>query len=257
MKKSIVFVFLVSFNFSFGQIMMLFEAETPNKQNMSVVAQNWFSGVKSVTGDDNGITMHHKGWASKEVYFVQWFEDMKDMVETMENQESKASKVMEYTQSIASDPNLINEFNSITDPKQSSVWEYVPELSMMDEFMKLPPEERNNMSYRRFSFINTGMNSGGDFEMFRKKGNELDKKRGVNYHVAVFRNVFGGKDADYLTILIDKTRLDYMNNFMDRMEKRRKAKDWETNRNQWDLSKYNTVKTEEVFKNTDFKISSN
>ena len=52
--------------------MMLFEAETPNKQNMSDMAQNWFNAVKSVTGEDNGITMHHKGWASKGVYFVQF-----------------------------------------------------------------------------------------------------------------------------------------------------------------------------------------
>ena len=44
------------------------------------------------------------------------------------------------------------------------------------------------------------MNSGGEFEMFRKKGKELDEKRGVSYHVAVFRNIFGGKDANYLTI---------------------------------------------------------
>ena len=88
-------------------------------------------------------------------------------------------------------------------------------------------KERNNMAYRRFSFINTGMNSGSEFEIFRKKSNELDKKRGVSYHVAVFRNIFGGKDSDYLTILIDKTRMDYMNNFISRMEKRRNSSDWE------------------------------
>tara|TARA_B100001093_G_C26620846_1_gene924545 strand:+ start:38 stop:811 length:774 start_codon:yes stop_codon:yes gene_type:complete len=257
MKKNILLVFLVSFNFSFGQIMMLFEAETHNKQNMSDMAQNWFNAVKSVTGEDNGITMHHKGWASKGVYFVQWFNDMEDMVKTIENQESNTSKVMEYIQSKPSDPNLMKEFNSITDPKQSTVWEYVPELSMMEEFMKLSVKERNNMAYRRFSFINTGMNSGSEFEMFRKKSNELDKKRGVSYHVAVFRNIFGGKDSDYLTILIDKTRMDYMNNFISRMEKRRNSSDWETNRNRWNLSKFNTVKTEEVFKNKKFKISSN
>ena len=51
--------------------MVLFEAETKDKQNMSQIAKNWFSAVKSVTGDDNGITMHHKGWGSKGVYFVQ------------------------------------------------------------------------------------------------------------------------------------------------------------------------------------------
>tara|TARA_B110000977_G_C11038813_1_gene478108 strand:- start:952 stop:1725 length:774 start_codon:yes stop_codon:yes gene_type:complete len=257
MKKSILLIFLVSFNFSFGQIMTLFEAETADKQNMSQIGQDWFSALKSVTGNDNGITMHHKGWGSKGVYVVQWFDDMKDMVETMESQESKASEVMEYLQSKPSDPSILKEFNSITDPKQSSVWEYVPELSTMENFSKLSKEERDQMAYRRFSFINTGMNSGDEFEMFRKKNIKLDKQRGVSFHVAVFKNIFGGKDVDYLTILIDKSRLDYMNNFIDRMEKRRNASDWETNRNRWDLSKFNTVKTEEVLKYMDFKISSN
>ena len=257
MKKSILLIFLVSFNFSFGQIMTLFEAETLDKQNMSQIAQDYFSALKSVTGDDNGITMHHKGWGSKGVYILQWFDDMKDMVETMESQESKAPEVMEYLQSKPSDPSILKQFNSITDPKQSSVWKYVPELSTMENFSKLSKEERDQMTYRRFSFINVGMNSADEFVMHTKKGIELDKQRGVSYHVAVFKNVFGGKDLDYLTILIDKSRIDYMNNFIDRMEKRRNASDWKTNRNRRDLSKFNIVKTEEVIKWTDFKISSN
>ena len=70
MKNLIIFIF-VSINISSAQIMVLFEAETTDKQNMSQIVQNWFSAVKSVTGDDNGITMHHKGWGSKGVYFVQ------------------------------------------------------------------------------------------------------------------------------------------------------------------------------------------
>ena len=74
---------------------------------------------------------------------------MKDMVTTMESQESKTTeKVMEYIQSKPSDPELLKQFNSITDPKQSSVWEYVPELSMMEDFMKLSVQERNKMAYR-------------------------------------------------------------------------------------------------------------
>ena len=48
---------------------------------------------------------------------------------------------MEYIQSKPSDPELLKQFNSITDPKQSSVWEYVPELSMMEDFMKLSVQE--------------------------------------------------------------------------------------------------------------------
>lgn len=70
MKNLIIFIFF-SINISSAQIMVLFEAETTDKQNMSQIAQNWFSAVKSVSGDDNGITMHHKGWGSKGVCFVQ------------------------------------------------------------------------------------------------------------------------------------------------------------------------------------------
>jgi|TARA_B110000977_G_C10873455_1_gene414577 hypothetical protein len=257
MKNPITLILLLAANLSFGQIMMLFEVETPNKDNMESVAENWFGAVKSITGDDNGITMHDKGWASKSVYFVQWYDDLKDMVETMKNQESKSVKVMEYIQSKPSDPELLNVFNSITDPKQSSVWEYVPELSMMDDFFKLSESERDQMQYRRFQYIDVAMNAGQDFEMHRKKANSLSKKIGVKYHIAVFRNVFGGKDSDYLTILIDSNRLDYMKNFTDRMSIRRNSPDWGNNNNPWDLSKFSVIKTEEISKNLAFKILDN
>ena len=256
MKKSILLIFLVSFNFSFGQIMTLFEAETVDKQNMSQIAQDYFSALKSVTGDDNGITMHHKGWGSKGVYILQWFDDMKDMVETMESQESKAPEVMEYLQSKPSDPSILKQFNSITDPKQSSVWKYVPELSTMENFSKLSKEERDQMTYRRFSFINVGMNSADEFVMHTKKGIELDKQREVSYHVAVFKNVFGGKDSNYLSIIIDKNRLEYMSNFTERMRVRRESPDWGKNANPWDLTKYNVIKTDEIFKILKFSTSS-
>ena len=101
------------------------------------------------------------------------------------------------------------------------------------------------------------MNAGQDFEMHRKKANSLSKKIGVKYHIAVFRNVFGGKDSDYLTILIDSNRLDYMKNFTDRMSIRRNSPDWGNNNNPWDLSKFSVIKTEEISKNLAFKILDN
>ena len=55
---------------TFGQIMVLFEAETAYKYNMAKVAQEWFGALKAVSGVDNGVTMHYKGWASTSVYFT-------------------------------------------------------------------------------------------------------------------------------------------------------------------------------------------
>ena len=254
MKKTIL-LSLLCINFSYGQIMVLFEVETPDKNNMTQIAQNWFNAMQAVNGDTNGISMHNKGWNSKGVYFVQWFDDLSDMAETMEKQEKMSEKIIKHLESTPSNPDDLVAFNSISDPKQSSVWEYVPELSMMSDWSKLSQKEKDQMNYRRFSFINTGMNAQNEFEAFRKKGNELDKKRGVNYHMAVFRNIFGGKDSDYLTIIIDKSRIDYMKNFIGRMEKRRNSPGWENNQNPWDLNKYNTIKSEEIYKNVDFKLS--
>ena len=69
MKRVFILSFLLLSNLSFSQVMLLFEVETSNKNNMTTVAENWFGALKEVIGDDNGITMHHKGWSSKTVYF--------------------------------------------------------------------------------------------------------------------------------------------------------------------------------------------
>ncbi|MGB0255860.1 MAG: hypothetical protein ACPHL7_00130 [Flavobacteriaceae bacterium] len=256
MKKISLLLFVLTANFSNGQVMGLFEAETPNKKNMTQIGQNWFGGVKAVLGDANGISMHHKGWGSKGVYFVQWYDDLEDMVKTMKKQEDKSAEIVQKIGEKPGDPNLLKEFNAITDPKEGSVWEYAPELSQMDNWSKLSQEAKNEMGYRRFSFVNVAMNAQGDFEAFRKAANDLDKKIGLKYHIAVFRNIFGGKDADYLTILIDKNRIEYMNNFEERMKKRRAYKGWQDERKPWNLEKFNIIKTEEVYKNMNFKLTS-
>lgn len=256
MRKLLFFSFLLSANLSFCQVMLLFEAETHDKENMAKVAENYFSAVQEVTGDDFAMTMHHKGWSSKSVYFTWWYDDMKDMVEKMERQESMEGKIIEHLTANPSDPELIKKFNSITNAQISSVWEYVPELSLMDDFMSLSKEKRDEMQYRRFQFINVAMNAESAYEDRTKKAYETDKARGVKYHVAVFRNLFGGKDANYLSVIIDENRQEYMKNFLNRMEKRRASEEWGSNNNPWDLKLYNVTKTEEVYKNLNFKVSS-
>ena len=256
MKNLFFLSFLLVSSLSFGQIMVLFEADTPDKNNMAEVAQNWFGAVKAVSGDDNGITMHHKGWASTSVYFTWWYDSLKDMAENIEKQESMNNKVMEYLGANPTDPELVQKFNSITDPRQNSVWEYVPELSQMDDFMALTKEERDQMQYRRFQYINVAMNAEGAYIDHQKKAYAIDEKRGVKYHVAVFKNVFGGKDSNYLSIIIDKNRLEYMSNFTERMRVRRESPDWGKNANPWDLTTYNVLKTDEIIKILKFSTSS-
>ena len=257
MKKILLLTLLLSTSVSFGQIMVLFELETHDKDNMEKVAENYFSAVQAVTGDNIGMTMHHKGWSSKTVYFIIWYNDMKDMAEKMGRQEEMESEIFEKLSSTPLDPEMINTFNAISNPKQSSVWEYVPELSMMEDYMNLPKEERDSFRYRRFQYVNVAMNAGPAYEARSIKAKTMDKERGIKFHLAVFRNIFGTTDANYLNILIDKNRLDYMKNFSDRMTKRRASEDWGKNPNPWDLSLYNVTKMEEVVKNLDFKIQTN
>lgn len=257
MKKLLILAVLFSTTASFGQIMVLFELETHDKENMENVAENYFSAVQAVTGDDLRMSMHHKGWSSKTVYFTLWYDNMRDMLEKMERQEKMEGKIMEKISSTPSDPDMIKMFNSATNPKETSVWEYAPELSMMQDFMSLSNEERDNFQYRRFQYVNVAMNAGSAFEERTKKAQAEDNAIGVKYNIAVFRNVFGARDADYLTILLDRNRQDYMKNFTDRMTKRRASEQWGTNSNPWDLSLYNVVQMEEVYKNLDFKIQGN
>lgn len=100
------------------------------------------------------------------------------------------------------------------------------------------------------------MNAEGTYIDHQKKAYAIDEKRRVKYHVAVFKNVFGGKDSNYLSIIIDKNRLEYMSNFTERMRVRRESPDCGNNDNPWDLTKYNVIKTDEIFKILNFNTSS-
>lgn len=254
MKKLFFFSCLFVAKVSIGQVMVLFETDTTDKENITEVAQNWFGAVQKITGDDNGISMHHKGWSSTTVYFLSWYDSMKEMVEAREKQDKMTPQIEEHLRIKPSTSKPLKKFNLITDPRQASVWEYMPEVSQMDDYLNLSQEERDAMQYRRFQYINVSMNSDDAFIEHQKKQYELDEKRGFNYHIAVFKNIFEGKDSDYLTVIVNKTRMEYMRNFMERMKIRRASPDWDKQLNSWDLTQYHVIKTEEVYKNLDFSL---
>jgi hypothetical protein len=64
------------------------------------------------------------------------------------------------------------------------------------------------------------------YEAWNKKMNALDKKLGISYHFAIFKSVFGAKDADYMVVCIDKSQFDYFRNWEKRTEIREKSAEY-------------------------------
>ena len=64
------------------------------------------------------------------------------------------------------------------------------------------------------------------YEAWNKKMNALVKKLGISYHFAIFKSVFGAKDADYMVVCIDKSQFDYFRNWEKRTEIREKSAEY-------------------------------
>lgn len=71
------------------------------------------------------------------------------------------------------------------------------------------------------------MNANEAFEANRKKIKALDDQMGNTFHLAVFRSVFGKRNADYMVVVIDRSRIAYHENLGKRMKKRQKNDEWQ------------------------------
>ena len=83
---------------------------------------------------------------------------------------------------------------------------------------------------------------GEAFETWWKTVNEIDAKLGINYHMVMLRSVFGGNGADYMIILIDKSRFDYYNNWEDRGKLRQSNEAFGSALSEIDNTKWSLIK---------------
>lgn len=243
MKNTIIKLFLLAVVSVQAQaVMVVSEIETTSADNFSSVVSFWMSAVKTGLEIDDMQTYVFAEPQSKKMQFAQWFESKTAMVDRMELQDANQEKIwgaMQEMEPLAD--GAFEAFNSATNFRESSVWEYMPELSTTPETWEtLSQEERDQFPYNRVQFIDVATNADTAYEQWTKDVNAIDKELGISYHYAVFKSIFGAKDADYMVICIDKSRFEYHNNWKTRMDLRNKNEKFsamisENNNDKWSV----------------------
>ena len=221
MKKIItVLAVIFSLTISGQSVMLMFDIEAKSQSSFKKAADQWFKAVETQVGETPDM-FTYQVQGSRQMRMLQWFDSKQTMVAHMDKMDANESKVEEALSKM--DPMPEEDWTNFvtgTDFKEASVWENIPELSTMDGWNALSEEERLELKYRRVQFFSVDFNQDNAFEEWRKKINKLDKDLGVNFHMVVYRSVFGAKDKDYMVILIDKSRFDYHTNWAERMKTR-------------------------------------
>jgi len=244
MKKLLfLFVTLSMITTNAQGVLVISEIESTDVSAFEVTLNHWISAVKKATVAEDAKMRVHQVDGSRDLMVTRWFDSMKDMVDNMDMEKAKGEEINALLSSMPAPPEgSWDKFISSTDFKGSSVWEFVPGASTLPKSMEgVSQEERDQLLYRRVQYFSVYIMQGDAFEAWWKKANEADAKLGINYHLAMFKSVFGGNDADYMIILIDKSRFDYYNHWEDRMNLRMKSDEYKAMVADMDASKWSVI----------------
>ncbi|MFH6769754.1 hypothetical protein V8G56_13455 [Gaetbulibacter aquiaggeris] len=247
MKKlllTFVTLFLFVFTSHSQMIMVVSEIETTDVSAYEDILNRWMSSLKKVTETESAQMRVHQVDGSRELIATRFYGSLQEMADTRKNEKEKEEQIAEEFRSMPGQlEGSWDQFLSSTDFKNSSVWEFVSEGSTLPRsWESMTQEERDQLLYRRVQYFSVDLMQGDAFEAWWKKASEADAKLGINYHVAMFKSVFGGNDADYMIILIDKTRFDYYNHWEDRMKTRMASEEFKTLMSGSDNSKWSVIK---------------
>ena len=242
MKKLIFTLLVVATTGLNAQIMVVNEIETESPENFSTVVTQWMTAIKTALEMEDTKTYTFSEPGTKKMQFLQFHETLTDMVAYRNKQDENQEKIWNTLQSMDPLPEgTIDTFNDVTSFRESSVWEFMPELSTTPETWSiLSTAEKDEHFYRRIQYVTLKMNQDNAYEDWNKKMNALDKKLGISYHYAIFKSVFGAKDADYMVMCIDKSQFDYFRNWEKRTEIREQSDEYkalveELSTSQWSV----------------------
>lgn len=215
---------------TYGQgIIVVSEAETESIPTFETVLNQWMGAVKTTMNIENARMLVFREQGTRKLHMLQWFDSLSDMAKHIEAQEASNEEIMKTMEGMPPmEEGTFDKFAETTIFKESSVWKFRPDLSTADEtFAPLSQEEKDKTRYRRVQYMRVDFGQNEAFEANRKKMNELDSGLGINFHIAVFENIFGSKDANYMILLLDTTRMDYHKNWEARMQIRQASQVWQ------------------------------
>lgn len=229
MKKLVLMLFTLSVLSAYSQgVVVISEAETESIPTFEAVMNQWMGAVKTTMNIEDARMLVFREQGTRNLKIMQWFDSLSDMAKHIENQEGKNDEIMKTMEGMTPmEDGTFEKFAATTDFKEGTVWKFRPDLSTADEnFASLSAEEKEKVTYRRVQYMSVDFGQNEAFEANRKRINELDKSLGINFHIAVFENLFGAKDADYMVLLLDNSRFDYHKNWEARMKTRQASQAW-------------------------------
>jgi len=213
----------------YGQgVIVVSEAETESISTFETVLNQWMGAVKTTMNIENARMRVFREQGTRKLQMLQWFDTLSDMAKQIEEEEANNDAIMKTLEAMPPmEDGAFEKFAGTTIFRESTVWKYRPDLSTTDEtFLPLSKEEKDKTKYRRVQYMSVDFGQKDAFEANRKKGIELDRSLGIKFHIAVFENVFGAKDANYMVLLPDNSRFDYHRNWEARMKIRQASQDW-------------------------------
>ena len=242
--KKLIFTLLISASTLVNsQIMVVNEIETDSKDNFTMMVTHWMNAVKTAMDVKDLRSYVFEEPGTNKVQFLQFHDSMTDMVDYMNKQEESQQKIWKAFQSMDPLPEgTADVFNETSNFRESSVWEFKPELSTTPEtWNPLSKSEKDEQFYRRIQYVSVKFNQDRAFEDWTKKMNALDKKLGISYHYAVFKSSFGAKDADYMVMCIDKSQFEYFRNWEVRTNTREKSDEFTALVDELSASKWSVI----------------
>lgn len=235
--RVLLLLLLLSTSTVFAQFPNLVEVDeytAENPKRMVELLNTWSDFENEVTG---GTTFVLEVMNGNKVYYCRSFENMEALVTSRRNRwgkEGSQAKIMKQWQATINKDKSEEEASEngwySTAPKkvQSHLFWYVKNMSYIPEGTDLAAA-LPNLLFRRHIMID--VNEGpGVREKFKKQislGIENDKKLKNDYIRVMYMPFYGGvANADYMMIVLGKSRADYYTSLQERSDKRKVDQEW-------------------------------
>lgn len=228
MKKLIYTTILIFFTSnSYSQYFFIGELESENQSNTMEMLDLWMSTTKEVVGKDLNMVTFQKELSNTH-FFVRTYENLQQWVDEENASEELGNQVFQKLAGVENIQEIFMAMQKATDFKGARLFELLPEYSNMAPYLAMSNEEKKEYKYRRVVLYDLTDAGEQAFLANQKFWIDADKKLGVDYLYALMKPVFA-TDADYMLVLLDKSRFDYHKNWSDRMDKRFSDEDFNAN----------------------------
>ena len=228
MKKLIYTTILIFFTSnSYSQYFFIGELESENQSNTMEMLDLWMSTTKEVVGKDLNMVTFQKELSNTH-FFVRTYESLQQWVDEENASEELGNQVFQKLAGVENIQEIFMAMQKATDFKGARLFELLPEYSNMAPYLAMSNEEKKEYKYRRVVLYDLTDAGEQAFLANQKFWIDADKKLGVDYLYALMKPVFA-TDADYMLVLLDKSRFDYHKNWSDRMDKRFSDEDFSAN----------------------------